>query len=128
MTTKDELVENIKSWINIDNEIKILQKEIKKRREMKKKSTENLVQIMKSNEIDCFDINDGKLIYSKNKIKAPLSKKHLLTSLTKYYQNDKDMASKISQFILDTREVKYKETIRRKVNKKALELLKSTEK
>ena len=128
MTTKEELIDNIKSWINIDNEIKILQKEIKKRREMKKKSTENLVQIMKSNEIDCFDINDGKLIYSKNKIKAPLSKKHLLTSLTKYYQNDKDMASKISQFILDTREVKYKETIRRKVNKKALELLKSTEK
>jgi|SaaInlV_150m_DNA_5_1039734.scaffolds.fasta_scaffold02310_5 hypothetical protein len=128
MTTKEELIDNIKSWINIDNEIKILQKEIKKRREMKKKSTENLVQIMKSNEIDCFDINDGKLIYAKNKIKAPLSKKHLLTSLTNYYQNDKDMASKISQFILDTREVKYKETIRRKVNKKALALLKSTEK
>ena len=73
---------------------------------------------MKNNEIDCFDINDGKLIYSKNKIKAPLSKKHLLTSLTKYYQNDKDAAMKISQFILDTREIKYKETIRRKINKK----------
>tara|TARA_Y100000816_G_C26065852_1_gene560138 strand:- start:245 stop:628 length:384 start_codon:yes stop_codon:yes gene_type:complete len=118
MTTKDELIDNIKSWINIDNEVKILQKEIKKRREMKKKYTENLVEIMKNNEIDCFDINDGKLIYSKNKIKAPLSKKHLLTSLTKYYQNDKDAAMKISQFILDTREIKYKETIRRKINKK----------
>ena len=118
MTTKDELIDNIKSWINIDNEVKILQKEIKKRRELKKKYTENLVEIMKNNEIDCFDINDGKLIYSKNKIKAPLSKKHLLTSLTKYYQNDKDAAMKISQFILDTREIKYKETIRRKINKK----------
>ena len=127
MTTKDELVENIKYCINIDNDIKIFQKEIKKRREMKKKSTENLVEIMKTNEIDCFDINDGKLIYSKNKIKAPLSKKHLLTALTKYYENDKDAAAKISQFILDTREVKYKETIRRKIDKKA-ELLKNLEK
>mgnify|MGYP003960020875 CR=1 FL=1 len=27
-----ELIDNIKSWINIDNKIKILQKEIKKRR------------------------------------------------------------------------------------------------
>ena len=27
---------------------------------------------MKTNEIDCFDINDGKLIYAKSKVKKPI--------------------------------------------------------
>ena len=36
MTEKTELINNIKSWIGLDNEIKILQKEIKNRREQKK--------------------------------------------------------------------------------------------
>ena len=113
MTTKDELVENIKSWINIDNEIKILQKEIKKRREMKKKSTENLVEIMKTNEIDCFDISDGKIVYSQNKVKAPVSKKHLLTCLSQYFEkSDPSAAQELTKYILDSREVKLKDNIR----------------
>ena len=40
---------------------------------------------MKSNEIDCFDINDGKLVYTQNKVKTPLSKKHLMSALMNYY-------------------------------------------
>ena len=35
----------------------------------------NLVNIMKENEIDCFDISDGKLMYTKSKVKQALSKK-----------------------------------------------------
>jgi hypothetical protein len=36
----------------------------------KKLLTENLVTVMKSNSIDCFDINGGALIYKKNKVKS----------------------------------------------------------
>ena len=38
MTTKDELVDNIKAWMKVENELKLLQKEIKERRVMKKKT------------------------------------------------------------------------------------------
>ena len=37
MTTKDELVNNIKGWIKIDNEMKLLQQELKQRREKERK-------------------------------------------------------------------------------------------
>ena len=36
MTTKDHLVNTIKEWMNVDNEMKILQKEMKERRLKKK--------------------------------------------------------------------------------------------
>ena len=38
---KDELVTNIKQWISLDEEIKNLQREIKKKRNEKKENTEN---------------------------------------------------------------------------------------
>ena len=75
MTEKDALINNIKTWIGLDNEIKLLQKEIKNRREQKKLLTTELVDVMKNNDIDCWNTGEGKLIYSKTKTKAPLSKK-----------------------------------------------------
>ena len=68
--TKEELITYIKEWMQIEKDMKELQKQIKARRERKKILTENLVVIMKNNEIECFDINNGKLLYTKNKIRC----------------------------------------------------------
>lgn len=115
MATKDVLVKTIKEWIEHDNKIKILQKEIKEHRSEKKELTDSLLEIMKENEIDCFDINNGKIIYCKNKVKSPLNKKSLLETLEKYFENMPDIdASDVSNFVLENREVKIKEIIRRK--------------
>jgi len=114
MNDKQQLINNVKSWIQLDTEIKELQKLIKEKRKEKKNYTESLVSIMRNNEIDCFDIKDGKLIYTKKKVKAPLSKKHLLLSLSNYFKDNKDLITELSEFILDSREEKIKENIRRK--------------
>lgn len=114
MDSKDQLVSHIKSWIEIDNEIGKLQKQIKAFRDEKKELTNSLVDVMKSNEIDCFDINDGKLIYSRSKIKKPINKKTLFTSLHTYFKEDEEMAKQLSEFILNSREETVKESIRRK--------------
>ena len=116
-TTKEELVNNIKNWLALENEIKVLQKEIKQRREKRKGLTEALVEIMKTNEIDCFDISEGKLIYTKNKTKAPLSKKHLLASLSIFFKNDPRMVNELSKHIMETRQEREKENIKRKIKK-----------
>jgi len=49
---KEELVSNIKQWISLDEEIKNLQRQIKEKRNEKKKNTENLVRIMRDNKIN----------------------------------------------------------------------------
>tara|TARA_B100000508_G_C11274350_1_gene187288 strand:+ start:201 stop:554 length:354 start_codon:yes stop_codon:yes gene_type:complete len=117
MDTKDQLVTHIKSWIEIDTEISNLQKQIKQYREEKKNLTTSLVDVMKSNEIDCFDINDGKLIYSKSKVKKPINKKTLLESLNNFFQDDKKIVEQLNDHILNSREEIVKESIRRKINK-----------
>jgi len=116
---KEELVLNVKQWITLDEEIKTLQQQIKKRRKEKKENTETLVRIMRENEIDCFDLdsNGGKLIYTKQKIKKSLSKKHLMNCLMQYFKDDSNQAKDVSNYILNNREEKIKENIRRKVKK-----------
>jgi hypothetical protein len=68
METKEQLVNNIKEWIKMDAEISELKAQIKDRTNKKKTLTENLVSVMKTNKIDCFDINGGSLVYKKNKV------------------------------------------------------------
>uniref|UniRef100_A0A6C0LX18 Uncharacterized protein n=1 Tax=viral metagenome TaxID=1070528 RepID=A0A6C0LX18_9ZZZZ len=114
MSDKQALINNVKKWITLDTEIKQLQKIMKEKRKDKKNYTAALVETMRNNEIDCFDVQDGKLIYTKKKVKAPLSKKHLLSSLSNYFKNNKDLINELSDFILNSREEKIKENIRRK--------------
>ena len=113
----NELLENVKTWLNIDNEIRTLQKEIKNRRKLKKELTNSLVGVMKNNDIEQLNVPDGQLIYTKNKTKAPLSKKHLLASLSTYFKNDPRIVNELTLFIMDSRKEKEKENIRRKINK-----------
>ena len=113
----EELLENVKAWLNLDNEIKSLQKEIKSRRNQKKELTENLMSVMKVNDIEQIDLSDGQLIYTKKKTRAPLSKKHLLESLSKFFQNDARTVTELSKYIMDSRAEKEKENIKRKVKK-----------
>ena len=117
METKEQLVNNIKEWIKMDNEITKLKAEIKERTNRKKILSENLVLVMKTNNIDCFDINGGALVYKKNKVKKPISGKTLLTALQNYYKTDPKIAEDIAKHVMDSREEQIKETIKRKIDK-----------
>ena len=62
--TKDKLVKNVKEWLIIEKEIKKLQTQMKELKKSKAGLSESLVDIMKNNEIDCFDITGGKIMYT----------------------------------------------------------------
>jgi hypothetical protein len=117
METKEELITNIKEWIKIDNEMLQFQKEIKERRIRKKTLTDALMITMKKNEIDCFDINGGSIVYKKNKIKKPLNGKSLMAALQKYYDSKPEQAEEVTKFVMDNREEQVKEVIKRKIDK-----------
>jgi hypothetical protein len=116
--SKAELINIIKNWKQLDDELKAIQKEIKERKNKKKNLTEQLVKIMRSNEIDCFDINNGKLLYTQSKQKSSINKAYLLEVMSKYFQNDNSIEiDKVTDFILENRQVKIKEGIRCKLDK-----------
>jgi hypothetical protein len=115
--TKEEMINNIKEWIKLDNDIVKAKTDIKEKTARKKTLTDNLVVIMKTNAIDCFDINGGALLYKQKKTKKPISAKYLLAELQRFYKDQPEVATDLTKQILDNRELTVKEEICRKINK-----------
>lgn len=117
VNTKEELILNIKDWIKIDNEITKLKSDVKEKTNRKKELTESLVSIMKSNSIDCFDINGGALVYKQKKTRKTISGKFLLSQLEEYYKEQPEIAKEITKKVLDNRIEVVKDEIKRKIDK-----------
>ena len=113
---KDQLIQEIRNWIEIDEKIKTAQKEIRLFKQEKKLITDSLVDVMKNNEIEEINTGSGKLIYSQQKIKKSISKKYLNTILSRFFEKDPETAKQVETFILDNRGETIKENIRRKKN------------
>ena len=112
---KAELVQLIKDWITTDNEIRELNKQAKQRKDKLKKVSQNLINTMKENDIDEFNVKDGKIMYSKTNVKKPITKKNLMSILSKYYKGDISQAIEMNNFILENREEVVKESIKRTI-------------
>ena len=116
MTTasnKAELVQIIREWITTDTEIRAMNKELRTRKEKLKKVSDNLMKTMKENEIDEFDIKGGKLMYTKTKVKKPITKTNMAVILSKFYNADVSQAIEMNNFIMNNREEVVKESIKR---------------
>ncbi len=110
---KVNIVGIIKEWVKVDDDIMKLQVELKKKKEYKKKISEELLNVMKTNNLDEFDITDYKIVRNVKKIKMPINKKHILKCLESYCKSEEDK-TELSNLILNTREEKIKEMIIKK--------------
>ena len=117
LTTKEELILNIKEWIKMDNDITKLKAEVKEKTNKKKELTESLVNVMKNNAIDCFDINGGALVYKQKKTRRTISGKFLLSQLEEFYKDQPELAKEITKKVLDNRIEVIKDEIKRKIDK-----------
>lgn len=117
MNLPSEAINNIREWVKIDNEMRTLKQEISNRKKKKDQISNNLIDVMKQNEIDSVNINNGKIEFTKRKTKKPISKKLLQNILTKYYKEDTNKANEVNEFILNNREETTKDIIVRKIDK-----------
>ena len=115
--TKDQLKDYLRQWVRVENEIGTLNAEIKKRKLLHQQLSTSLLSVMRQNEIDCFDLANGRIVYSKTKTRAPLNNGQLKTALTTYYKDDADKATNLTQFLLAARVERTRESIKMKIPK-----------
>jgi hypothetical protein len=120
METKEDLINKIKQWVQIDNEIKELNQNMKKIRLVVKEKniaknliSGELIEVMKKNTIDCFDTNSGCLVFKQSFPKKPINRQTLIQTLKTFY-NDSLKAEEMTKYIYDNREKTVKETIKKK--------------
>ena len=115
-SSRETIVDVIKNYIKIENELKHLGKLAREKRKMKKGLTGKIVELMKDNELDTIDTKSGKLTYSQRKTKQTLNKDTLSLLLNKYSGLSTSECKKLSSDILENREIKYTDIIKFKEN------------
>jgi hypothetical protein len=117
LETLEQLKQNVRDWVKLDNDIRALNKEITNRRNEKKSISKRLIDVMRDNKLDVFELKDGQLMYVKKNKKKPITQKQLITLLSSYYKEDVSKAEEMRNYLLENREEVVEEVIQRKIAK-----------
>ena len=72
--SKQELIENIRTWVMYDSQLKIINEKLKKVRENKSQLTKNICDYANINKIQSkIEISDGSLSFYEKKEYSPLT-------------------------------------------------------
>ena len=106
--------EQIKKWVLVDNQLRILNDRIKKLREEKNTCEVAIMEQVELNKLDntIINISDGNLRFVKNKQNQPLTFKYMEECLHKCIRNP-DQVAMLIKYIKENRESSYSSDIRR---------------
>ena len=110
---KEELQKYVKQWITYDDEIKALQQAIKERKKLKNEVGDVILNFMDSNQIPHFNLNDGKLIFSKSQQTQPVNLNYLKETLPKCSILNQQQYQELFEYIQNNREKKIKTRLKR---------------
>ena len=121
-TVENQLKENIKKYISIDNYIKEQNVKLNEYREMKRSLEENIIYTIKTYDLKDIEINlpYGKLQYSEKEMHNSLSIQFLKNALINYYSQKttnmilaNEQAEILLKYILNQRTTKIESTLKR---------------
>ena len=114
---KTKFIENIKRWVLLDSQIKMVNEKLKKMREMKSEALEEIIQYATERNIDHkkIEITDGELRFYEKKDYQPLTFTFLEEHLGKIIKNQ-DQVEEIIEYLKENREI-YVSLDMRRINK-----------
>ena len=112
------LEENIKHWVRLDDQLKLVNEKAKEIREQKNNFESNILVYVEKNNLEnaTAKINGGKLKFIENKQTAPLTLKFIEECLSQSI-NDQAKIKEIMLTIKEQREIKYVKDIKRYFDK-----------
>lgn len=114
----EEFVNTVKEYIVLDDQIKEAMKDIKIVKERKSELSLKILELMKTADIDCCNLESGsKLVVKKSKTTAALKPAMIQDELTSYIKNKEDI-EKFMEGLKNKRPIKEKDTLSRTKQKK----------
>jgi len=110
--------ENVKHWVQLDNQLKTLSEKSKELREQRSATETEILNYVESNRLSnaTVNISDGRLRFVQTKQVAPLTLKYVEECLAKCISNTEQIGY-IMQVIKENREVKQYPDIKRYYSK-----------
>ena len=110
--------DNIKAWVAIDNELKIINNKAKELRDERRDIQEEIIEYVETNKLSnaTVNISDGQLKFANVRQQSALTYTHVKNCLMDCIQDEEDV-KKIMKYIKQKREVKYVPDIKRSYKK-----------
>lgn len=116
MTSKEEFIDNIKKWILIDSQLKIVNEKTKKMREMKHDLTNKISDYKNVNNTkNKINLSDGELIICEKKEYSPLTFTYIEECLKKII-SDEEQIYFILDYLKKNRKITISPDIRRNIS------------
>ena len=103
----------IKEWKETNEQIKVLNEQVREKRKRIKVQEEMILRIMKKHNIGALDLKSsgGRILYRRSTTKGGINEKILFGLLTQHLKSETDAAAAI-KYITEHREAKTKESLR----------------
>jgi len=113
----DGFQENIKKWVQLDSQLKVINDKAKDVRTQRNELSDHIFDFVETNNLSAstIKISDGKLKFAQTKQTAPISLGFLENCLSEIIKNE-EQVTKIMEYIKQQREVKYVADIKRVYN------------
>jgi len=108
--------QEVKDWIQLDDDIRTLQRAINERKKRKNDITPQILQFMGKYEIHNLNTATGKVAYTKTTRTKPMNKDYLKNKLSEFLKSV-SKAERATEFLLNNREKEEKVILRRIVEK-----------
>ena len=118
LNNNEEFVNNVKQWVNLDTQLKMVNEKTKMMRETKNELNHKICAFVNENNMNNkqIEISDGALKFYKRKEHKPLSFGYIEKTLGEIIQN-KQHVEYIMNYIKENREVIIHDDIRRSYTK-----------
>ena len=113
--TKQDLIQTVKKWVHLDNQIKQVSTMLKTLRNQKKEHNEVMINMMKASKIDNLEIKDGQIQYKKYTKRESLTQKKLLQILSHHPQLQSEQVKMLNDYVYENRKVVEKDAVVRKM-------------
>ena len=110
---KEQFIQNIKKWVLLDSQLKIVNEKTKKMREMKHDLTKQICEFSNNNKINNkISITDGELRITEKREYSPLTFTYIHECLQKII-SEQEQVEFIMKYLKDNREISVVSDIRR---------------
>tara|TARA_E500000331_G_scaffold252188_1_gene242479 strand:+ start:32 stop:412 length:381 start_codon:yes stop_codon:yes gene_type:complete len=114
--TKQDLIQTVKKWVHLDNQIKQVNTLLKNLRKQKKEHNETMITMMKANQIDNLELKDGQIQYKKYTKRESLTQKKLLEILSKHPQLQSEQVQMLNDYVYESRKLIETDVVVRKTH------------
>ena len=113
----DRFQNHIKQWVEIDNQVKILNTELRELRMKRNNISDHIVSFVDTNNLDkaVIEISDGSLKFGTTKQTSPITLKFIKKCLNECINNEESVEQLID-YIKYKRDIKMKSDIKRSYN------------